>query len=46
MWVFDLERTGLTSAGEIRKWGTETIVLNAIDGGYIQPNADPGIEVD
>lgn len=40
VWVFDLEKTGLTSAGEILKWGTETVVLNAIDGGFVTIKRD------
>ena len=35
VWVFDLERTGVTGTGENLGWGTETVVLNAIDGGYV-----------
>ena len=42
VWVFDLERTGLTSAGEILKWGTETVVLNAIDGGFVTIKSEEG----
>lgn len=35
VWVFDLERTGILETGEELKWGIETVVLNAIDGGYV-----------
>ena len=35
VWVFDLERTGVTGTEEQLGWGTETVVLNAIDGGYV-----------
>lgn len=35
VWVFNLEKTGLTSDGEVLKWGTENVVLNAIDGGFV-----------
>lgn len=35
VWVFDLERTGILATGETLGWGTETVVLNAIDGGYV-----------
>lgn len=35
VWVFDLMQTGITPDGENLKWGTKTVVLNAIDGGFI-----------
>lgn len=35
VWVFDLERTGITASGEELGWGMETVVLNAIDGGFV-----------
>ena len=35
VWVFDMRKTGITPDGESLKWGTETVVLNAIDGGYV-----------
>lgn len=46
VWVFELEREITFSGLGTQRSSDMTVVLNAIDGGYIQPKIDPRIPVD